>query len=87
MSERASERMSAADRASEASSAERSELVSGASERASGRANGPVLTSRFQAYLNHRAMRNLMQKAFVQIRLCIGRLNRALSDGKQVYVM
>ena len=30
-----------------------SERVSGASERASGRASGPLLTSRFQEVLNH----------------------------------
>ena len=45
VSERASERVSAAERASEAS---------GASERANGQASGPVLTSRFLAFLTHR---------------------------------
>ena len=51
--ERANERSGARERSEQCGA---SEWVSGASERASGRANGPVLTSRLQAYLNHRGM-------------------------------
>ena len=49
--------MSAAERASEASSAEQANEPAGESERVSGQASGPVLTSRFSAVLNHCAIR------------------------------
>ena len=55
-SERASERVSAAERASEASRAEQAQRVSGASERANGRASGPVLTSLFFFVPDHCVM-------------------------------
>ena len=50
-SERTNERSGARERSEQCGA---SEWVSGASERASGRANGPVLTSRFPAVPNHR---------------------------------
>ena len=45
--------MSAAEGASEASSPEQAQRVSGANERANGRASGPVLTSRFLVDPDH----------------------------------
>ena len=52
-----SERVSAAERASKASRTEQAQRVSGASERANGRASGPVLRSVFLAFLAHSASR------------------------------
>ena len=49
----ASERSGARERSEQCGASER---VSGASERANGQASGPVLTSRFLAFLTHRAL-------------------------------
>ena len=54
MSERANERSGARELSGQCGT---SEQVSGASERASGGANGPVLTYRFQEFLNHCVLR------------------------------
>ena len=48
-----SKRVSATERASEVSRAEQAQQASGASERAKGRASGPVLTSGFLIDLAH----------------------------------
>ena len=53
MSEQTSERSGVHERSEKCGASKR---VSGASERANGRASGPVLTSRFMAVLNPSAM-------------------------------
>ena len=58
----ASERVSAGERAIEASRAEQAQRVNGASERANGRASGPVLQSVFLVVLAHSVMVALLDK-------------------------
>ena len=59
MSERANERSGAREQSELCGASER---VSGASERANGRASGPVLTSQLMAVLNHSAVGGGNQK-------------------------
>jgi len=60
-SERTSERSGGRERSEQSGASER---VSGASERANGRASGPVLTSRFLADLNHSALYNYVKNIY-----------------------